>query len=260
MQETALQRLRDYQDAFYADEYLELLRPIGALGDPLLLAETARYLALWMSYEDAIRVADLKIRRTRFDRIHQESRAATAQLVQIHDYVFPRIGELADVLPARLGQWLLSTDWARRLVERFTRHGQIVQTTSLRGFLRLYAVASLRPWRRRSLRFQREHSKIREWIALIREVAAENPTLARELAECPRLVKGYGDTHARGTRNFDTLLAALPRIRTMSDADAQLKRLREAALADDSGEKFGEALASLTAVVPALQPLPRRPA
>jgi len=91
-------------------------------------------------------------------------------------------------------------------------------------------------------------------------VAAENPTLARELAECPRLVKGYGDTHARGTRNFDTLLAALPRIRTMSDADAQLKRLREAALADDSGEKFGEALASLTAVVPALQPLPRRPA
>jgi indolepyruvate ferredoxin oxidoreductase beta subunit len=251
--QAAIQRLTGYQDARYAAEYLDLLKPIRALGDPALLNETARYLALWMSYEDAIRVADLKTRRARFDRIHQESRAGTAQLVQINDYVYPRVGELADILPAALGQWLLSTVWARRLVERFTRHGKIVETTSLGGFLRLYAVASLRPWRRRSLRFQREHRKIREWLAQIPEVAAVNPALAREVAECPRLIKGYGDTHARGTRNFDTLIAALPRLRTMDDGAAQLKYLREAALADDTGQKLAEALARFRA-------WPRKPA
>src|SRR6185295_14788830 len=60
---TAVERLTDYQDARYAAEFLDLLKPIQALGDDALLIETARYLALWMSYEDAIRVADLKIRR-----------------------------------------------------------------------------------------------------------------------------------------------------------------------------------------------------
>lgn len=237
-----IERLTDYQDARYAAQYVELLMPIRALGDPALLNETARYLALWMSYEDAIRVADLKTRRTRFDRVHRESRAGAAQLVQINDYVYPRIGELADILPAGIGKWLLSSRWARRVVERFTSHGKIVETTSIGGFLRLYAVASLRPWRRRSLRFQREHGKIREWLAQISEVAAENPALARELAECPRLIKGYGDTHARGTRNFEILMGALPRLRRMHDGAARLRALREVALADDTGEALNASL------------------
>jgi indolepyruvate ferredoxin oxidoreductase beta subunit len=237
-----IQRLADYQDVDYAAEYVDRLDKIRALTtDPALLIETARYLALWMSYEDAIRVADLKTRPTRFSRIQRETRASAAQLVQINDYVYPRIGEIADVLPARMGQWLLSSSWARGLVQRFTRHGQIVETTSLGGFLRLYAVAALRPWRRRSLRFQREHGKIREWLARIQELAAENDVLARELAECPRLVKGYGDTHLRGTRIFDELMDALPRLRAMRDGAARLKSLREAALADDIGEKLAEA-------------------
>lgn len=247
--QAGVERLTDYQDARYASEYLELLEPIRALGDSALLNETARYLALWMSYEDAIRVADLKIRRTRFDRVHRETRAGEAQLVQIHDYVYPRAGELADILPAALGEWLLTTGGARRLVERFTRHGKIIETTSLRGFLQLYAVAALRPWRRKSLRFQREHRKIREWLALIPEVAAENPALARELAECPRLIKGYGDTHARGTRHFDTLMAALPGLRHTDDAALRLKKLREAALADDTGQKLAESMKDIDSAI-----------
>ena len=41
-------------------------------GTSALLSETARHLALWMTYEDAIRVADLKTRDARFDRVHHE--------------------------------------------------------------------------------------------------------------------------------------------------------------------------------------------
>ena len=45
-----------------------------------LLAETARHLALWMTYEDTIRVADLKTRATRFERVRGEvRRRATAR-------------------------------------------------------------------------------------------------------------------------------------------------------------------------------------
>jgi indolepyruvate ferredoxin oxidoreductase beta subunit len=241
--QAGVERLTDYQDARYAAEYLEMLEPIRASGGhPAVMEETARYLALWMSYEDAIRVADLKTRAARFDRVHRESRAVAGQLVQINDYVYPRVGELADVLPAGIGEWLLRTGWARRMVERFTRHGKIVETTSLGGFLRLYAVAALRPWRRKSLRYKREHLRIREWLAVVREVAAENCALAREVAECPRLIKGYGDTHAGGMRKFDRLMAALPRLRGMDDGARRLKELREIALADETGEKLEEAL------------------
>jgi hypothetical protein len=39
----------------------------------------ARRLAVWMSYEDAIRVADLKTRRSRFDRIRRSRARTTAR-------------------------------------------------------------------------------------------------------------------------------------------------------------------------------------
>jgi indolepyruvate ferredoxin oxidoreductase beta subunit len=244
----AVLRLADYQDDRYATEYLDLLEPIrdsdarSGTGTFTLLRETARHLALWMSYEDAICVADLKIRGTRFRRVQRESGAGPAQLVRIHEFLHPRAAEFADILPAPLGRWLLATSWASRLVERFAGRGKVVETTSLHGFLQLYLLASLRPSRRRSLRFHREHQRIREWLAPIPELAAENYALAREVAECPRLVKGYGDTHLRGTRNFDALMEALPKLRPLPDAATRLRRLREAALADETGQKLAEAL------------------
>jgi len=117
-----------------------------------------------------------------------------------------------------------------------------VETTSLGGFLQLYAIASLRPLRRRSLRFRREHTLIASWMTVIPPVAREDYALAREIAECPRLVKGYGETHQRGSRNFATVMGALPRLRGRPNASERLRRLREAALADDTGERLEQAL------------------
>ncbi len=244
-----IERLVDYQDVAYAEDYLNRLEPIRAVDrEPsTLLRETARHLALWMSYEDAVRVADLKIRRARFDRVKQESGVQTDQVLEINEFLHPRIGEIADIMPSGLGRWMLNTGWVRGLVGKFTRKGMTLRTTSLWGFLQLYFLASLRTMRRRSLRFEQEQKKIAAWLTLIPELARENYALAVEVAECPRLIKGYGDTHELGSRNFDTLMNAVPGLRGLPDGAARLRKLREAALADESGDKLSEALQEATA-------------
>ena len=238
----AVLRLADYQDVAYAGDYLDRLRPLAGTGDVLL--ETARHLALWMSYEDAIRVADLKTRRTRFARVAGEVRLSEAQLLQINEFMHPRVEEIADILPAGLGRWLLSTGWARAGLGRFTRSGRIVRTSSLRGYLQLYAIASLRGLRRRSLRFAVEHERIVDWLAEIRRLAPAQPALACEVARSQRLVKGYGDTHARGWRNFQRVLGTLPRLEQDPAGAQRLHELARAALADDTGQALDRMLAS----------------
>jgi indolepyruvate ferredoxin oxidoreductase beta subunit len=247
------ERLVDYQDEAYATEYLDRLEVIRdrdtSFGDGRfeLLKETARYLALWMAYEDAIRVADLKIRRERFERVRLESRATPGQIVEISEFLHPRVGEIADILPAALGRWLLNTRWACGLVERFTIKGKTLRTTSVTGFLQLYVLAGLRRWRRGSFRFREEQARIREWLDRIPALAAENYALALEVAECPRLIKGYGDTHALGLRNFDIVLGALSKLDGRADAAVSIRKLREAALGDDSGKRLSEALREVNA-------------
>jgi indolepyruvate ferredoxin oxidoreductase beta subunit len=238
-------RLADYQDVAYASEYLDRLAPLRH-APPELLDETARHLALWMSYEDTVRVADLKTRRSRFDRVGSEVRLAPNQQLDINEFLHPRLEEIADTLPAGFGRWLLATSWARGMVAPFTRKGRVVKTSSLRGYLLLYAVASLRGIRRRSLRFQTEQQRIGEWLAAIeRLLAAGNPALALEVARMQRLVKGYGDTHARGWRSYQRLMAVLPKMQASPHGARQLKDLSQAALADDSGQALEKLLASV---------------
>lgn len=242
-------RLAEYQDIAYAGEYLDALGKIRDVDrEPFeLLKETGRHLALWMSYEDAIRVADLKIRRERFERVRQESHVTGTQLLEINEFLHPRAAEIADILPAWLGRWIIETRWVRRMVDHFTHEGRVVRTTSLLGFLQLYFLAGLRRWRRSSFRFQHERRTIREWLDRIPSLAKEDYALAVEFAECPRLIKGYGDTHALGARNYEAIVGALPNIKGKSGAALMLKKLREAALADESGKKLSEALREVNA-------------
>jgi len=243
-----MQRLADYLDLDYAAEYLDRLDPVKSLDqqhgkdDCILLGETARYLALWMSYEDAIRVADLKTRRTRFERVEQESHVDGKQLLEINEFLHPRLEEFADILPARLGSWLVRTGWAGALINRLTKNGKVLKTTSLGGFLQLYLVASLRRWRRGTLRFKREQQRINNWLVHVKQLAPLDYELALEVAECPQLIKGYGDTYVLGSRNFDALMQVLPALCKTKGAAARLRGLREAALADDTGKQLASAL------------------
>jgi len=242
-------RAADYQDVTYAANYLDRLKPLAAAlqaGAPALatelMNETARHLALWMSYEDTVRVADLKTRRTRFQRVGGEVKLSGSQHLDIHEFLHPRLEEIADTLPATMGRWLLATPWARACVLPFTRKGRIVQTSSIAGYISLYAVAAMRPLRPRSLRFEIEHRRIGDWLDNIVRLAPPQPALALEVARAQRLVKGYGDTHARGWSNFQRVMAKLPQLGAMPQGAGQLKALCQAALADDSGSALEQLL------------------
>jgi indolepyruvate ferredoxin oxidoreductase beta subunit len=155
------------------------------------------------------------------------------------------VQEIADTLPAGLGHWLLNTRWARQLVERFTKSGKVVKTTSLRGFLLLYLVASLKSLRPRSLRFGVEQTAIDQWLGVVRDTAKTDAALAAEVAEARNLVRGYGDTHERGRERFDALMAVLPQVTTLPDAAARFAALCKAAQADESGTELIRAIGAL---------------
>lgn len=241
-----LRKLIDYQDVDYARDYLQRLAPVLAADsadeDYRLTVETARYLALALSYEDVIRVADLKTRSARFARVRQEVQSAAGQVVAVEEFMHPRVEEICDVLPVWLGSRCLDTPVVRNFIGFFCRKGRRVRTTSLPGFLLLYLLAGLRRFRRGSLRYGKETADIEDWLSTVTEVARAEYDLAVEAAECRGLVKGYGDTHARGKSNFDRIMAALNGIRTRPEAAAAVKALREAALADADGTALEAAM------------------
>ena len=128
LQEVALagvRRMLDYQDVAYAQLYLQRLGRIVELetrqgGTSWTLSETtARALALWMSFEDTIRVADLKTRAARFARVRAEVRAASDQIVGMSEFLKPRVQEIAGTLPAGLGRWVERSRGLSRVLTRF---------------------------------------------------------------------------------------------------------------------------------------------
>jgi indolepyruvate ferredoxin oxidoreductase beta subunit len=249
-------RVIDYQDSDYARLYLQRLQDIRNIerrrgdGSGRLLAETARQLALGMSYEDTLRVAELKIRPDRFQRVREEVRLGEGQLLDIAEFLHPRVQEIADTLPERLGRWLLNTGWARRIVERFTRKGRVLKTSTLRGFLLLYVVAAMKPMRRGSLRYQTENALLERWLESVRSTGERDYALAVEVAECRNLVKGYGDTHERGRTRFETLMRLLPQIANGPAPAATLASLRKAALADENGAALAAAIRQMPLLLP----------
>ena len=241
-----IRRLIDFQDLKYAQLYVDRLlevKKVAHADDHALLKETARYLALWMSFEDTIRVAELKTRATRFERVAKEVRLQDGQMLTINEYLHPRVGEISEVLPsAALGRWLIKpSSVGHKVLSHFTQKGRVVQTNSLRGFLLLHSLSGLKRWRRGSLRYKAEQERIESWLDRIKTHATTHPALALEIARTQRLVKGYGDTHERGLKNFNTVMNALEQHPTRVSPSI-VQSLRDAALADEHGKQLAEAL------------------
>jgi indolepyruvate ferredoxin oxidoreductase beta subunit len=152
----------------------------------------------------------------------------------------PRVEEICGMLPVRLGTWILRSK-ARLWLARFTG-GRRIATSSITGFLQLYWLAGLRRWRRRTLRYSEEQARIVEWLALIANAVQSNYEFALEIAECQQLVKGYGETHERGTSNLGRILHKAQALQGSAGAAAQIAKLRAAALADDQGIALSQAL------------------
>ena len=238
-----IERLTDYQGTAYADLYQERIR-IVEKAEPRLAAEVARHLALWMAYEDIIRVADLKTRASRFARVRKEVGAKDGEPVVVIDYLKPGVEEFASLLPHFLGEKLVAWAEAHGKLDAYNV-GMHIKTSGVLGWLLVRSLAWLRPWRPMSYRYREEQQLIERWLALVAEAAKRDATLALEIAECARLIKGYGETHRRGKANFLALIDALvenpPTASPLEQAKA-IRTAREAALADPEGKALGTAL------------------
>jgi len=286
MVDHGIERLVDYQDRRYADLYVERSRRVLALEeridpsashDRALTRETARFLALWMAFDDVVRVADLKTRTARYARIRTEVGARDDELVTVHDFFKPRVAEVAGALPAGLSTRVLAWDAARRRAGKPELAFPLqLRSDSRLGHVALRMVASLRRWRPSSTRYASEQAVIERWLAAIERVATIGWAPAQALALCGRLIKGYGDTHARGHENMarilDTLAsdAAVARFAALPEGSdalaAAVDSARDAALADPDGKALDRDIARHGAAPRAIvaKPLvfvrPKRPA
>jgi len=206
----AIARLVDYQDRAYAERYLERLRPVVRAGDLELSRVVARHLAVWMTYEDAIRVAQLKTRAGRFERIRRDTGAQAGEIV-VTDFLKPDLDEIYGVLPYRLVASFAR--WAERHWP-YGRPalGQHVRTTTVSGYLRVWLLTLLRPLRPISYRAHEEHARIDRWLAVVARCATWDGALAREVARAAQLVKGYGDVRRRMVGHFDRVLETVLRL------------------------------------------------
>ncbi len=238
-------RMMDYQDGAYAELYLERLERIAVLDRAPceLTAETARHLALWMSYEDTIRVADLKTRASRMMRVRSEVHAGANQLLGVTEFMHPRLREVCETLPAGLGRAILNSASLSSLLNRFFQKGRYVETTGLAWFLTLRTLAKMRRFRPRSLRYVEEQERIERWLGDVRATAANDRALALEWVHCQRLIKGYGDTFERGLRSFNAIRAAFLALNEKQRTAQWLAQARATALADDKGEALTAHLA-----------------
>ena len=230
----------------YAQRYLARVhRFAGRPGaDGTFIRELARHLAVRMSVEDVIRVAQLKLREARLARVTQEARAREGDIVDVTEYLKPGPEEIFGLLPPGLGRWAL----ARVRPDR--AWPLKVTTTRLSGFLRLKALAALKGWRPRTLRFAEEEAWVERWLGLVERTLGLSPAAAREVVASAALVRGYGDTYKRGLANWGRIMDGVVepmlagRLPRAHFADAVLQA-RLAASKDPEGEALDATIAAI---------------
>jgi indolepyruvate ferredoxin oxidoreductase beta subunit len=224
----------DYQDHAYASWYLAQCESMYTLENTTngpVTTQVARYLALWMCYEDIPRVAQLKTRLSRVENIRREVKAAPNQILYITEFFSPRIEEMCAIMPKVIGDRILKSSFAKAVLKLFTG-GKKLRTDGVFVFVLLRILASFRVIRRSSLGYDYEHKMIHRWLSSVMNALAKKDSVrALALARCGRLVKGYGETRHRTTSQLMDIVdkgASLP--------SERIESLKYAALDDDTGE------------------------
>jgi indolepyruvate ferredoxin oxidoreductase beta subunit len=241
-----VRRLLDFQGRAYARLYLDRLNTIVAVDQAAhgwtLATEVARLLALRMSYEDIIRVADLKTRAERAARVREEVKAKPDEPVRTTEFLKPGLDEVTAVLPRFIGRPLMNFATKRGWQDKLNV-GLHLRTNTVLGFTLLWGTGRLRALRPLTWRYAQEQQQIDDWLETTRQAARLNYDFAVEVSRCAHLIKGYGSTHRRGTANYNRIFeeAVAPAIRTGSVSANNIARLRQAALSDPEGRSLDNA-------------------
>lgn len=203
------ERLLDYQNAKYARTYLERISKLAALtsSHDTVLEEFARQLALWMSYEDVIRVAQLKTRPSRLKKLRRKA-AGEGSIVRIVDFLKPGWQEFTSLLPTFIAKPLMASKTSSRAFEMLVPPLKI-NTTGVFGFTVLVFLRSLRPLRPMTYRNKHEHDLIERWTSCLSQALKSSPEVAVELVQCPKLLKGYGKVRDHGEQQLLQILSSI---------------------------------------------------
>ncbi len=227
-------KLADYLDYAYANEYLDAVERClqqDKAEDFTLTQAFAKRLALWLSFEDIIRVAHLKIKKSRQAELRREVRANPEQVVEVRDFFKPRVEEICGVLPHTLGKWVEGSKLMTGLIGRFTK-GRQLASTHVSVFLMLRVLASLRRIRRMTHAHVSEQRRIATWQTAVFATTNDHAK-ALALVESAKLVKGYGATRARGCAQVDQIC------QHATEASARdINAWVAAGLEDDQGTAF----------------------
>ena len=247
-----LARVTEYHDADYGALYLERLQALwhaeqaagGRTGDAT--HEAARWLALWMAFDDIVRVAQLKAVASRRARVQREVKAGEGDLLKVYDHFKPGVAEFAGLLPTRWANRLMRWDSAR------VARGQApwsrplkVGTHTVLGMAALRVLGGLKGMRQRGSRWAEEQALIERWLRGIDQSLKASPALGLEVARCGRLIKGYGTTNERAKTNLLHVIDHLALSGTVADPAARAAAVaaaREAALKDEAGTQLDATL------------------
>jgi len=212
----ALFRLIDYQDTHYAEKYLNELDSIYEIDKKMkggfrLTESFAKNLALWMSYEDGIRVAELKIKPDRFKRIKEDMHLREDQVFHVIDYLKPDAEEIYGLFPNVLVAPLIRFTESRIFQRFWSKNRKITfeqkpVTTSFMGFLRLWLLTKLKSMRRYSYRYHKEHSLIKKYKACLEKFAEMDYEVGCLVARSGETIKGYGNVRRRTMNAFSRFL------------------------------------------------------
>jgi indolepyruvate ferredoxin oxidoreductase beta subunit len=222
----------------------------------------ARWLALWMAFDDIIRVADLKSRASRWQRVIGEVKAGDDDLLKLYDHFKPGVPEFAALLPQGPANRLLAWDRKRVLAGKTPWALPLkIGTHSILGMVALRGLASFRWLRPHGSRYATEQQLIGQWLDAVVTGTARHWATGHEIALCGRLIKGYGSTNERGKDNLLHVVQHLAPATHFSDDAARATAIaaaRTAALADDAGKALDQTLVQHGVPARPIKPQPIR--
>ena len=243
----AIHLLIDYQHTGYAQLYVDRLRRfVGKPGvDVAMLTEIARLMAVRMSYEDPIRIAQLKLAEL------NEPSGMQAGSVDVRRF---RLDELIAVLPAVVAEYLLDAfEWAgwvhKNVSIRFS-------TASWLGIRRLKMEAGLKRWRRYSVRYAKERVWVERWLHMIDRSLTRQPAAAPEIVQTATMIQGYGDVYRQGMADWNAIIDGLAKptfdgVLALPDLAGAVAEARAAALSDPRQAALKRKIADIRARIQA---------
>jgi hypothetical protein len=238
----AIHLLIDYQGPNYAKLYVDRLRRfVGKRGvDDAMLTEIARLMAVRMGYEDPIRIAQLKL-------VEFES-AGDPRAPSSDDVRKFRLDELIGALPATVAEPVLAVleyiGWLHKPVSiRFS-------TASRWSIRRLRIEASLRRWRRFSVRYGSERAWVERWLHMIDRSLTKQPAAAHEIVQTATMVQGYGDAYRLGLADWHAIIDGLAKpvfdgVLPLTDLAGAIAEARAAARSDPRQVALKRAIAEI---------------